>query len=163
MTGFWIYLKIKQTAEEKVRDVLINSKILLGFATVSVIESLRRNPESYNFVLNDISNNNDTDATYYGSNYLSLILPGRQLQLSSYVNNNICTTVILQEAENLYSKLTIKLPNDIIGSSCCQLSNRSKLIRIRNNSSFMINIVYSPLLPVLILAIMFLTQTRERI
>jgi hypothetical protein len=32
----------------------------LRFTTASVIESLRRNPELCNFVLNDISNNNDT-------------------------------------------------------------------------------------------------------
>jgi hypothetical protein len=38
----------------------MNGKILLNFATASVIESLRRNPELCNFVLNDISNNNDT-------------------------------------------------------------------------------------------------------
>ena len=54
------YLKIKQAAEEKVKDVLTNSKLLLKFATASVIESLRINPELCNFVLNDISNN-DTD------------------------------------------------------------------------------------------------------
>ncbi len=33
------YLKIKQVAEEKVKDVLTNSKLLLKFATLSVIES----------------------------------------------------------------------------------------------------------------------------
>ena len=36
--------KIKQTAEEKVKDVLTNSKLLLKFATLSVIESLRMKP-----------------------------------------------------------------------------------------------------------------------
>ena len=51
------YLKIKQTAEEKVKDVLTNGKLILNFATASVIQSLRRNPELCNFVLNDISNN----------------------------------------------------------------------------------------------------------
>jgi len=35
--------KIKQEAEEKVKDVLTNSKLLLKFATLSVIESLRSN------------------------------------------------------------------------------------------------------------------------
>jgi aminoglycoside phosphotransferase len=45
------YLKIKQEAEEKVKDVLTNSKIMLKFATASVIESLRRNPELCSFVL----------------------------------------------------------------------------------------------------------------
>jgi len=54
------YLKLKQVAEDKVKSDLTNSKLLLKFATASVIESLRRNPELCNFVLNDISNNNDT-------------------------------------------------------------------------------------------------------
>jgi chromosome segregation ATPase len=37
--------KIKQAAEEKVKDVLTNHNLLLQFATFSVIESLRSNPE----------------------------------------------------------------------------------------------------------------------
>jgi transposase len=53
------YLKIKQAAEENVKIVLTNGKIFLQFATASVIESLRRNLELCNFVLNDISSNND--------------------------------------------------------------------------------------------------------
>jgi uncharacterized protein YerC len=52
--------KIKQAVEESAKTILTNSKILLNFATASVIESLRRNTELCNFVLNDISNNNDT-------------------------------------------------------------------------------------------------------
>ena len=58
--------KVKQTAEENVKAVLMNSKLLLNFAAASVIESLRRNPELCNFVLNDISNN----ITSHGSNSL---------------------------------------------------------------------------------------------
>ena len=59
---------IKQVAEDKVKDVLRDSKILLKFATLSIIESLRENPELCNFVLYDISNN--TTHTY---NYPSLM------------------------------------------------------------------------------------------
>ena len=47
--------KIKQAAYEEVKSVLNNSKLLLKFATASVIESLRRNSELYNFVLYDTS------------------------------------------------------------------------------------------------------------
>jgi hypothetical protein len=47
------YLKIKQTAEEYVKSVLTNSKLLLQFAIASIIESLRRNSEIYDFVLSD--------------------------------------------------------------------------------------------------------------
>jgi hypothetical protein len=37
------YLKIEQAAEEKVKDVLTNGKLIFKFATFSVIESLRSN------------------------------------------------------------------------------------------------------------------------
>ena len=73
------YLKIKQAAEEKVKDVLTNSKLILKFAALSVIESLRSNPELYNFILYSISNNTTIN---YGSNYPSLMLSGRQQQQS---------------------------------------------------------------------------------
>jgi hypothetical protein len=99
-----------------VKSVLTNSKLLLNFATASVIESLKRNPELYNFVLNDISNNNDTDTTSYGSNCLSLTLPGEQ-QSSSYISDDIYTVVILEESEKLYNKLVIKLTNEAMAAA----------------------------------------------
>jgi hypothetical protein len=49
------YLKIKQATEENVKSVFTNIKLLLKFATASVIESLRRNPEIYDFLLSDDS------------------------------------------------------------------------------------------------------------
>jgi DNA-binding CsgD family transcriptional regulator len=42
------YHKIKQTVEVNIKSVLTDSKLLLKFATLSVIESLRSNPELYN-------------------------------------------------------------------------------------------------------------------
>jgi hypothetical protein len=67
--------KIKQAAYEEVKSVLMNGKILLEFATFSVIESLRRNPELYNFVTYDHSNNTTIS---YGPNYPLLMLLGLQ-------------------------------------------------------------------------------------
>jgi hypothetical protein len=58
---------MKIEAEENVKSVLTNSKLLLQCALASVIESLRRNSELYNFVIYDNSNNNPTFS--YGSNY----------------------------------------------------------------------------------------------
>src|SRR5215216_247413 len=69
------YLKIKQTAEEKVKSVLTNSKLLLKFAALSVIESLRSKPELYNFI--SYSTSVETSSATYGSNYLSLMSSGR--------------------------------------------------------------------------------------
>jgi transposase len=106
------YLEIKQTAEEKVKDVLTNSKLLLKFATFSVIESLRSNPELYNFVIHDNSNNTTIS---YGSNYPSLTLSGRQQQQQSF--NDIYTALILEEAEKLYIGLTTELTNRAIAAA----------------------------------------------
>jgi hypothetical protein len=68
------------------------------------------NPELCNFVLNDISNNNDT--TSYGPNCLSLALPGQQQQQP--ISDDLYTSLILEDAEKLYNDLTIKLTNEIV-------------------------------------------------
>jgi hypothetical protein len=100
--------KIKQAAEEKIKDVLTNGKFLLQFAVASVIESLRSNPELYNFISYNISHNT------YGYNYNSLI-SGQQLQQQSF--NDRYTALILGEAEKLYNELTIELTNRVYISS----------------------------------------------
>jgi hypothetical protein len=128
------YLKIKQVAEENVKSVLKNSKIILRFATASVIESLRRIPELCDFVLND------TDTSSYGSNYsLSLTTPGQQQQQEqqsfSYLNDDICTAVILEEAEKLYNKLTTKLTNTIIAATAVSIRESSLPLSTHNNNS----------------------------
>jgi hypothetical protein len=111
--------KIKQEAEEKVKSVLTDSKLLLQFALASVIEALRRNPETCNSVLYNISNN--TTATSYGSNYLSLMLSGRkqqqQQQPSAYISDNSYIALIVEEAEKLYNQLTTELTNRIIAAA----------------------------------------------
>ena len=100
------YNKIKQAAHEEVKDVLTNGKLILKFATFSVIESLRSNPELHNFVIYDNSNNTSIG---YGFNYSSLLLSGRQ-QHQQYFNDSY-TALILEEAEKLYNGLTTELTN----------------------------------------------------
>ncbi len=105
--------KIKQAAKEKVKDVLTDGKLLLKFATLSVIESLRSNPELYNFVSYSISNNTTIS---YGSNYPSLMLSRRQQQQQQIFNDSY-TALIIEEAEKLYSELTTKLTNSVIAAA----------------------------------------------
>ena len=78
----------------------------MKFATLSVIESLRMNPELYNFIIHDNSNNTPIS---YGSNYPSLVSEQRQ---QSFIDSY--TALILEEAEKLYNKLTTKLTNMIM-------------------------------------------------
>src|SRR5215204_2191710 len=108
------YLKIKQAAEEKVKDILTDSKLLLKFATFSVIESLRSNPELYNFMLYNNSNNIATFS--YGSNYPPLMLSGRQQQQQQSFNDTY-SSLILQEAEKLYNQIITELMNRVIAAA----------------------------------------------
>ena len=103
------YLKVKQAAEEKVKSVLTTGKILLKFATASVIESLKRNPELCNILLNDVSDNNTAS---YGSSRLSLISSEQQQSF-----NDMYSAVLLEEAEQLYNKLTTKLTNEVMATA----------------------------------------------
>ena len=107
------YLNIKQVAEEKVKDVLTYGKLILKFATLSVIESLRSNPELYNFI--SYSTSVETTSASYESNYLSLMSGGRQQQQSF---NDRYTALIIEEAEKLYNKLTTELTNRVTGAVC---------------------------------------------
>jgi hypothetical protein len=108
--------KIKQEAEEKVKGVLNDSRLLLQLATASVIESLRSNPELCNFALYNISN---STATTYGSNYLSLMPSGRQHQQQpfSYISDDSYTALILEESEKLYNELTTEFTNRVIATT----------------------------------------------
>jgi len=67
----------------------------------------------------NISNN--YAATPYGSNYLLLMSPGRQQYQQSF--NDSYTALILQEAEELYNKLTIELTNSVIAAAAIMESS----------------------------------------
>jgi hypothetical protein len=127
--------KIKRAAEEKVKDVLTNGKLLLKFATFSVIESLRRNPELYNFI--SYSTSVETTSTTYGSNYL--LMSGKQQQ--SF--NDSYIALIIEEAEKLYNGLTRELTNRVITAiatiresslSSPSIGNNNKQKLINNNT-----------------------------
>jgi hypothetical protein len=123
------YVEIEQTAEENVKSVLTNGKLLLRFATASVIESLSGNPELCNFVLNDFSNEITS-----GSNYLSLMLSGRQQRQQQSFSDDIYSALILEEAEKIYNKLTTELTNRFITTAAAAaIKESSLLLTVTNN------------------------------
>jgi transposase len=103
--------KIRQAAYGEVKSVLNDSKLLLKFATLSVIESLRSNPELYNFI--SYSTSVKTAATY-GYNYVSF-MPTQQQQQQSF--NDSYTALILDEAEKLCNNLITELTNRVIATA----------------------------------------------
>jgi hypothetical protein len=122
--------KIKQAAEENVKSVLTDSKLIFKFATLSVIESLRRNPELYNFIIHDNTNNTPI---CYGSNYPSLMLSESQEQQQQQSFNDAYTSLILEESEKLYNKLTTELTNKVI-TATATIRDSSLLLPAYNNN-----------------------------
>ncbi|HEX5891312.1 MAG TPA: hypothetical protein VFY41_00490 [Nitrososphaeraceae archaeon] len=112
--------KIKQAAYEEVKRVLTDGKLLLKFATLSVIESLRMNSELYNFIIHDNSNNTIIS---YGPNYPSLILSGQQQQQQSF--NDSYTALILEDAEKLYNKLITEFTNRVTEAASLSIGTSS--------------------------------------
>ncbi len=122
------------------RSVLNDSKLLLKFTTLSVIESLRRNPELRNFVL--YSTSTGTISTSYGSNYLSLMSSGGQKHQQQSFNGRY-TALILEEAEKLYNKLITEFTNMAIVAAAAMtasslsspsISNKQKIIHKSDNT-----------------------------
>ena len=120
--------KIKQSAEEKIKEVLTNGKFLLQFAVASVIESLRMNPELYNFVIYYNSNNNT--AISYRPDYPSL-MSREQHQQQSF--NDSYTALILEEAEKLYNELRTEFTNRFITASATIRESSLSLPSYNNN------------------------------
>jgi transposase len=123
------YLEIKQAAEEKVKSVLTDSRLTLKFATLSVIQSLRMNPELYNFVIHDNSNNTTIG---YRFNYPSLMSSGKQQQQEQSFNDTY-TALILEEAEKLYNKLITQFTNGVITATATIRESSLSLPTYNNN------------------------------
>ena len=100
----------------------------MKFATFSVIESLRRNPELYNFVILDNSNNTTIS---HGSDYPSLMLSGQQHQQQLF--NDSYIALISEESEKLYNKLTTKLTNRIMAAAAGSTAIRTSSLPTANN------------------------------
>src|SRR5215212_2302436 len=124
------YLKIKQAAEEKVNNILTNGKLILKFATFSVIKSLRSNPELYNFI--SYSTSVETASPAYGSNYISLMSSGQQQRQQSFTDTY--TALILEESEKLYNKLTTELTNKVMTATAKDIRTSSLPSSGNNNS-----------------------------
>ncbi len=63
--------KIKQAAYEEVKSVLTNGELVLKLATLSVVESLRINPDLYIFII--LNNSNNTTISYGLLSFINVV------------------------------------------------------------------------------------------
>jgi hypothetical protein len=124
------YIKIRNTAKEKVVSILSDRKVLLKLALLSLIESTRNDPDKYiSLIYNKRSSTPSTSATsttgysssdqYY--NTASWIHELRQQQYPPYDY----ISMLLEESEKLYDKLAKELGDESISDYTFSITSSS--------------------------------------
>jgi hypothetical protein len=86
------------------------------------------NPELYNFIIHDNSNNTITSN---GSDYPWLMLSGRQQHQQSF--NDAYTALILEEAGKIYNQLMTELTNRVMAGAAVAIRASSLPVPGNNN------------------------------
>lgn len=111
------YIKIKNTVEEKVHNVLSDRRMVLKLALLSLTESIRKEPDKYSQLIY----HNTPSTANYNSQYYDTASYGQQQQYPSQVY----TDMLLEEAEKLYNKLAKELGDEIISDYVSRTSSSS--------------------------------------
>jgi len=108
-----VCIKIRNTVEEKVHSVLSDRRMLLKLTLLSLTESMRKDPDTFNaFIFCDNKSSSSTTQTRGYSQYYDTVPYGRQ-QRQQYPSQD-CIDVLLEEAEKLYNKLVKELVDESI-------------------------------------------------
>jgi len=121
------YLTITKTIEEKVLAAVTNRKKLLELAALSIVESIRENPEKYSSL---IPSDTSTDNTFPDfSPYYYMYGPQRpqqQTQSKAYFTEDY-VTMLSQDAQKLLEKLVKELGDEVINGHVVSKSASSLL------------------------------------
>ena len=116
------YLRIERTVEEKVKNVLADSKVLLHKAIFSIIETLRNgNNITRDHLISFLAKEAIAVSHYRDYNYVSST--STSSSSSSYAEHNLAQhiedskDIILEEAEKLYNHMTKDLTDIIIDNT----------------------------------------------
>lgn len=101
------YLKIRKIAEEKVHSALSDSKVLLKYALLSLIESMKKDPDRFtSLIFNDKYSSTSSTWDYVSEFHAAFDMYGKDLQtLSQDCYSDGCGDMIVEEAERVYNNL----------------------------------------------------------
>jgi hypothetical protein len=106
------YEKVRQIAEKEVNNSLSKPRDILKLAVASILESLRQNPNKYNFLVNTNQ--------YYGGQYAA-----SQSYIDAY------RTMILDESQKLFELMKRDLTRGIIDKATLSISSQDCIINSR--------------------------------
>jgi hypothetical protein len=116
------YVEVTKSIENKISDLLSNKKTFLKIAIISVIESMRNNPEKYSALvyhnnynqssLSSISKDNNNSNLSNASRQVILPPPPYDEHIIEYYKD-----IMLEEAEKLYNVVVDQLDCEVINES----------------------------------------------
>jgi hypothetical protein len=108
-----------------VDSVLSDRKMVLKLALLSLTESMRKDPDKYrSLIYNKTSSSSTAPTTNYSNQYYDTISYGQQQQYPS----QDYTTMLLEESEKLYNKLSKELVDEIISDYASNISTPLALL-----------------------------------
>jgi hypothetical protein len=119
------YVKIRKTVEEKVIITLSDGKMLLKLALLTIIESIRNNPDKYSSLIYNKNTCFPKSKTDYSNQQDFSSMDGQYRPREDYYSNG-CISVLIEESEKLYNKLAKPLVDRII-SDCGNRGRTSSL------------------------------------
>ncbi len=131
------YGKITKTVEEKVSAFLSSRKRQLELAALSVIESIRKNPEKYTSLVqqNPFSTMDYTSLDFNPYFMYGQQPPQQQVQSKAYFTEDY-VAMISEDADKLLEKLVKDLGDEILGDFIANPSRPSlPLLRSSNDAS----------------------------
>lgn len=110
------YLKIKKTIKEGVSNVILDGKGLLRLAFYSLVESMRKDPDKYSYLIYYANNNISSTDSYSGQYPTGYFRNGEYPhQLNSYDSFfEALKSMLLEDADKLYEQLLKEQVNSII-------------------------------------------------
>jgi hypothetical protein len=97
------YLKIKKTVEQKVMPLLTGSKKLLRYALISLIETMKKNPDKYSSLVYPDLYSSAASTTEYQPDFFTYG-QDQQLPLTDW-HTQACIEMVVEEADGVYNKL----------------------------------------------------------
>jgi hypothetical protein len=101
------YEKVRQIAKKEVNNSLSKRRDLLNLAVISILESIRQDPNKYNYLINT--------SQYSGGQYAAS---------QSYID--IYRTIILDESQKLFELIERDMPRKIINEATLTIPSHPK-------------------------------------
>jgi hypothetical protein len=116
------YLTIKKAVEEKVHGTLSNGKMLLKLAILSVVETIRNNPDKFSSLL---YRNAPSSTTEYSGRYYGYYMYEQKYASYNHDGEASVAKILEEEAEKLYNKLAKEMVDEIINDYASNIASSS--------------------------------------